>query len=245
MQEHRDDGHPDGVPVPRPGDDVSGTGAGTGAAEPSGPAIDPRLRAVLERSKDRGLLGRGAVEDHVANARAFGAAIESGGRGWPARLLDLGSGGGVPGLVLAVEREGEVVLLDSAQRRIEVLRAAVADLDLADRVEVVHGRAEDLARDPALRHRFPVVTSRSFGPPAVTAECAAAFLEGPGARLLVSEPPTAEDGRWPVDGLAVLGLRPSTRTSGDSATIQCIEVDGPLDDRFPRRPGVPERRPLF
>jgi 16S rRNA (guanine527-N7)-methyltransferase len=227
-----DDAHPDRVPVSRP--------------EPIAPPIDPGLRVVLERSRARGLLGHGGIEQHVRNARVFAAAIEANRAEWPERLLDLGAGGGVPGLVLAVEHAVEqVVLLDSARRRIDVLRAAVDELGLGSRVELAHGRAEDLARTDALRGRFDVVTSRSFGPPSATAECAVGFLHGPGSQLLVSEPPEERPDRWPDDGLAPLGLRATSRYEGDGATVQVLEAVATCDERFPRRAGVPTRRPLF
>ena len=231
-------GHPEGVPVARP-DPVAAPSLSAGE-------VDPRLASVLARSQQRGLLGPGAIEIHVANARAFATAILTEGAAWPDRLLDLGSGGGVPGLVLAAEHpSGEVLLLDAARRRTDVLDAAVAELGMGGRVRVLHGRAEELARDPALRRSVEVVTSRSFGRPAVTAECAAGFLTGPGARLLVSEPPRPEPGRWPAQGLELLGLVTGPRLEAAGTTIQCLEVADPCPDRFPRRAGIPDRRPLF
>ena len=174
------DGHPSGVPVPRPG---LGGGVAAGA-----------LRDVLLRSRELGFLGPGDVEAHIRNADVFLEALSSRAGGatasgsapdapaagdvgppssspGPARLLDLGSGGGVPGLVIAAARDDlQIVLLDAAERRTAFLEQAVAELGIGSRVTVVRGRAEELGRDPELRRRFDVVTARSFGPPAVTAE---------------------------------------------------------------------------
>jgi 16S rRNA (guanine527-N7)-methyltransferase len=137
------------------------------------------------------------------------------------------------------------VLLDAAARRCEFLTWAAAELGATERVQVVCGRAEDLARDPQLRGRFPVVVSRSFGAPAVTAECAIGFLEGPGARVLVSEPPAADVSRWPEEGLAALGLRPAARVTTTGATIQVLEMIEELSPTLPRRVGIPAKRPRF
>jgi 16S rRNA (guanine527-N7)-methyltransferase len=159
-------------------------------------AVDPGLRAVLERARGWGFLGPGDLETHVAHALAFASASD----GEPARALDLGSGGGVPGLVLAAGPWAATswVLLDASERRCAFLTAAVAELGLGDHVGVRRERAEVAGRDSGLRASFDLVVSRGFAAPAVTAECAAPFLVV-GGRLVVSEPPTPDPGRWPHD----------------------------------------------
>ncbi|UDY34350.1 RsmG family class I SAM-dependent methyltransferase [Dermatobacter hominis] len=224
------------MPVPRPG---------PGETVPAG-----ALRDVLLRSRELGFLGPGEIEVHVRNADAFLTALPGRRPAGPAveaaQLLDLGSGGGVPGLALAAERDDlRVVLLDAAQRRTEFLEWAVGELGIADRASVVRGRAEELAHEPDLRGRFDVVTARSFGPPAVTAECAVGFLAGPGSVLLVSEPPGGDPDRWPAGPLAEIGLRPGATWEGVGATVRALEVVAGCPDRLPRRVGLPARRPLF
>jgi 16S rRNA (guanine527-N7)-methyltransferase len=159
------------------------------------------------------------------------------------RVLDLGSGGGVPGLVLAEARpELAVVLLDATRRRCRFLREAVAELDLGGRVEVVEERAESAARRPELRERIDVVVARSFGPPPVTAECAVGFLRV-GGRLVVSEPPDRAE-RWAEDGLEALGLTPAEHAGGPGASFAWFEKQR-ADERWPRRVGIPAKRPLW
>jgi 16S rRNA (guanine527-N7)-methyltransferase len=163
-------------------------------------------------------------------------------------VLDLGSGGGLPGLVLATYRpELELTLLEARQRACRFLREAVATLDLSQ-VLVVEARAEDAARRPDLRESFDVVVTRSFGPPAVTAECAVGFLR-PGGRLVVSEPPGDEaperaGARWPVSGLEELGFAPPVAGGGRGASFVVLEK-AKIDDRWPRRIGVPAKRPVW
>jgi 16S rRNA (guanine527-N7)-methyltransferase len=196
---------------------------------------------VLTESRRLGFLGPGPIDEHIDHARGFAQVIGDAGE-----VLDLGSGGGLPGLVLLQELSStRFVLLDAASRRCEFLSWAVGELGAGERVEIVCGRAEELARDPALRGRFSLVVARSFGAPAVTAECAVGFLSGPGARVLVSEPPAADVTRWPDDGLASLGLRPLERVTTDGATIQILEMVDELDPALPRRVGVPAKRPRF
>ncbi|HZQ27155.1 MAG TPA: RsmG family class I SAM-dependent methyltransferase [Acidimicrobiales bacterium] len=162
----------------------------------------------------------------------------------PVSALDLGTGAGVPGLVLALRwPDSAWVLLDGSRRRTALLEAAVAELGVADRVAVVCGRAEQVGHDLTYRGRFDLVTARSFGPPATTAECGAPFLR-PGGVLVVSEPPGDEGGRWPSEGLAELGLVAGpARTSRPRA--QVLEAVSRCPDRYPRRVGVPAKRPLF
>lgn len=202
--------------------------------------------AVLERSRELGLLGPGDPGEHRLHALSFSEAWERLDPAPPRSFCDLGAGGGVPGLVLADRWRGgaTVVLLDSSARRCAFLREAVAMLELGG-VRVAEGRAEDLARSAELEAAFDLVTARSFGPPAVTAECAARLLNPLGS-LLVSEPPAASSTaeRWPAQGLALLGLGPATVLEAPRRLVRIARV-GPCPPRFPRRTGVPSKRPLF
>jgi 16S rRNA (guanine527-N7)-methyltransferase len=213
---------------------------------------DDGLVEALAESQRRGFLGPGPIEDHVHHSRAFVAVLETLGAAGSETVLDLGSGGGAPGLVLCRAPElaaATLTLVDASQGRTQFLLEAVDALACADRVEVVRGRAEELAHRPALREAHDVVVARSFGPPAVTAENATGFIR-PGGWLIVSEPPTDQD-RWShpteLGELALaLGERVSIslRSSG-TATFQTLRRLAGLADRFPRRTGVPAKRPLF
>jgi 16S rRNA (guanine527-N7)-methyltransferase len=133
-----------------------------------------------------------------------------------------------------------LVLLDAMEKRTALLNDAVAAMGVTDRVRVVTGRAELLGRDPDLRGAADAVTARSFGPPAATAECAAPLLQV-GGLLVVSEPPTGPD-RWPVDHLAQLGLEPSDVTVDGMKLLRQMSL---CPDQYPRRDGLPAKRPLF
>lgn len=204
------------------------------------------LVEVLTESRRLGFLGPGPVEDHIAHALAFVSVMDVA----PARTLDLGAGGGLPGLVLAASGwAGEICLLDSQLRRTDFLREAVDALGLAARVRVVTGRAEEFARIDGERGSYDVVVSRSFGAPAVVAECAAPLL-CTGGQLVVSEPPTSDaDQRWPADGLAQVGLGPAValvagEVGAQAHLVRMTQID-PAPDRLPRRTGIPAKRPLF
>lgn len=200
-----------------------------------------RLLELLEEAQRRGFLGPRPVEEQLAHSEALAALA-----GPPdGPFLDLGSGAGLPGLAIALAfPDSTGVLLDSGQRRTKLLDDAVRELDLAPRISVRTGRAEQLAREPDLRARFSLVVARSFGPPAVTAECARGFLQT-GARLLVSEPPSSPTDRWPSTGLRELSLEGPRIHQGAGATAAELTATGPPPDRYPRRPGIPAKRPLW
>lgn len=191
----------------------------------------------LERSRALGFLGPGPVEEHIAHAQGFIDALA----GVTGVVVDLGSGGGVPGLVIATARPDlEVVLVDAMRKRCDALEASVAVLGLSG-VRVVEGRAEVVGRSE-LRGTADAVVARGFGGPSVTGECAAPLLRV-GGLLVVSEPPGTSS-RWPAEGLAVLGLELGVRsTAGPS--IQTLRQVVTCPHRYPRRDGMPAKRPLF
>jgi len=201
---------------------------------------DARLLSVLSRAREMGFLGPGPVSAHVPHARAFAVAIG----GPPTCLIDLGSGAGLPGLVLGMLwPRSTVVLLESSHRRAAFLRDAVGQLALANSL-VLEQRAEDASRSVRWRGVADIVVARSFAAPSTTAECGAGLLRVTG-RLVVSEPPEARSPRWPADGLAKLGLRWETMVAVGHAHFAVLRQVEPCPDRYPRRDGVPGRRPLF
>ncbi|MFZ4514891.1 MAG: RsmG family class I SAM-dependent methyltransferase [Acidimicrobiia bacterium] len=198
------------------------------------------LVRVLERSKAEGFLGPGPLDSHIDHGRALAAIISE----YPGRFCDLGSGGGIPGLILLDSwPTSSAVLLDGAQRRCAFLEWAVEELAWTDRATVVSQRAEE-AGHSELRNSFDLVVARSFAGPAVTSECAAPLLTL-GGRLVVSEPPEWDPQRWPEAGLAGLGLVPEGRHRAGSTSAVVIRKDSVTDVRYPRRVGIPEKRPLW
>jgi 16S rRNA (guanine527-N7)-methyltransferase len=204
--------------------------------------MDVPLAAVLEDARERGFFGPGPVRPQAEHAEALVALLDD-----PSGpFLDLGSGGGLPGLTLALAwPSAEGVLLDANTRRTAFLTDAVRRLGLDDRIRVVNGRAEAAARDASLRSIFALVVARSFAAPAVTAECAVGFLH-PGGHLVVSEPPDPDvSARWPADGRSQLGLTAPEIRHGGGATAAILELPEPVADRWPRRTGIPAKRPLW
>ncbi len=210
------------------------------------------LSEVLAEAREAGFLGPGPVEPQVRHAEGFATVARRCAGPAAPRVLDLGSGGGLPGLVVA-ERwsEAELVLLDASARRASFLRRAVDRLGLSGRVTVLQERAEVCGHQEGLRGSFDGVLARSFGRPAVVAECAAPLLRV-GGWLVVSEPPATaagggdQDGesRWPAEPLQVLGLEP-VELVHEVFDYRVLAQRTPCPARFPRRNGVPSKKPLF
>ena len=226
------------------------------------PPVTPALGSVhdvLDDARRAGFLGPGPLDPQIRHAASFAAiarrlASKPAGVSRP-HLVDLGSGGGLPGLVVAsLWPDVSVVLVEANGRRASFLRTGIQRLGLEERARVIHERAEVVGRQSETRGSFDGVLARSFGPPAVLAECAAPLLVV-GGFVVVSEPPRGDgDGdfepgadslrRWPAGELAQLGLEP-VEAVHEEFEFQVLAQVAPCPDRFPRRVGVPAKRPLF
>lgn len=185
-------------------------------------------------------VGPGPVEVHLDHSAALAAQLDE-----PERAVDLGSGAGIPGLALAgLWPSSEWLFVEAARRRAQLLERAVRGLGWTDRVTVVHGRAEDMARDPDWRGAADLVTARAFGAPATTVECAMGFL-AVGGLVVVTEPPEPQADRWPPVPLRELGLHPVLSPPTDQIRVQRLRLEAPAPATYPRRAGIPAKRPLF
>ena len=163
------------------------------------PTDDAALLAALANIQQRGAIGDVSLVEAVAHAEQFVTALPPTAQ----RLADLGSGGGLPGLVIAVRRPKlAITLVERRRSRADLLHRAVRALRL-DHVEVFSGDVRELA--DAKPHSFDVVTARSFAAPYVAARWAGNLLVA-GGLLVVSEPPQPTADRWPEAMLAAAGL---------------------------------------
>ena len=207
--------------------------------------VTRELLDALAEAQRIGAIGPSDLSTHVDHALAFACLLEQ--RTLPGMaILDLGSGGGLPGLVIAEQlSDRRVTLLDGRTERAARLQLVVERLALSDRVSVEARRAEIAAHDPRLRGAFAAVVARGFAAPSVTAECAAPFLTESGI-LVVSEPPHAGTtaSRWPEAGCAIVHLA-LVETIDDPYHFAILRSTGPCPTAYPRRIGIPAKRPLF
>jgi 16S rRNA (guanine527-N7)-methyltransferase len=207
------------------------------------PAGD-HLASLLEEAKLSGLLGPVPVASHLEHAQDLAQLVANDPSIGLRTFLDLGSGAGIPGLPLALLLPASrAVLLDVGERRTAFLHHAVTELGLLSRVEVVCAPAEVAARSH-LRGSVELVVARSFAPPAVTCECAAPFL-AVGGRLIVADRPEHREESWPMLQLGRLGLGTAHGRRCGSANFVTLQQERPCPVEFPRREGVPRKRPLF
>ena len=203
------------------------------------------LLEVLAKAQSLRFLGPGDTADHLSHALGFGEAAVAHLGAEPDRFCDLGTGGGVPGLVLAAAWGGaHAALVESAARRCAALESWSRELGIQDRVEVLHGRAEHWAHEPGYRESFQLVTARSFARPSITAEIATGLVRVGGA-VIVSDPPESDAGRWPDAGLAGLGLSPARARIERGVHFSCLDKTAPAGAAAPRSEGKPAKRPLW
>ena len=179
----------------------------------AGPSGKDRLHRVLSEIQRRGGIGRVTIDDAIAHAELFVTALpDEVDRG---RLVDLGSGGGLPGLVIVASRPDlEVTLVERRDKRADLLRFGVRGLDATGRVRVISGDVHAVVRREA--GEFDVVTARSFGPVAEVLRIGEMLLR-PGGCLIVSDPPPGSDRLPDADVTAM--MVDDGRVDGPAGTV--------------------------
>ena len=158
-------------------------------------------------------------------------------------LVDVGSGNGLPGIPLALAAGVPVTLIEPIGKRADFLRETVATLGLEG--TVVAARAEDAARDPALRAGFRSATARAVASAPAVAELTVPFLAIGGRALLQRGSLEPRERDAVADAALVLGAElVEERPVGGERRILVLEKRTPTGPRFPRKNGVPAKRPL-
>jgi 16S rRNA (guanine527-N7)-methyltransferase len=161
-------------------------------------------------------------------------------------IVDLGSGAGVPGVTIAALRPGlRIVLVEASRRKAGFLGVVVRELRLSN-TEVVNARAEVLGRDPGHREAYDAVVARALAPLPVLVEYALPLLRLGGLAVFPKGAAASDEVISASDALRILGGASEVRPAPSPRTSPVILVRkiAPTPAAFPRRPGVPERRPL-
>jgi 16S rRNA (guanine527-N7)-methyltransferase len=187
---------------------------------------------------------------HFLESLAFGKLLHGRGLLPPeTRVLDLGAGAGFPGIPLQIAWPAvHVGLLDSLSKRCEFLRQMVAELAL-DNASVIEGRAEDLGREPDLRESFDLIVARAVAPLPVLLEYALPFLRPDGVLAATKGSGAARELAASAKALSELSgqhietvaFRPP---EGNEQSVILVRKVGPITERYPRRSGVPGKRPV-
>jgi 16S rRNA (guanine527-N7)-methyltransferase len=158
-------------------------------------------------------------------------------------LIDVGSGNGLPGIPLALATNARVTLLEPIKKRAAFLRTAISALSLDG--EALDVRAEDAARDPAYRETFRTATARAVAGAPTVAELTLPFLAIGGRALLQRGSLDPRERNAVADAALVLGgeLIEERPLDGERRII-ILEKRALTSPRFPRKNGVPAKRPL-
>lgn len=164
-------------------------------------------------------------------------------------VIDVGTGAGFPGIPLKIYRPDiKVTLLDSLAKRINFLKAAVEKLGLED-VSFIHSRAEDAAHNSALRENFDLAVSRAVAKLNILAEYCMPFVKLGGYFAALKGSNLSEELQDATKAVKILG----------GVDLECFKIKLPNDnernliyikkasktaDKYPRKAGTPERKPL-
>lgn len=167
-----------------------------------------------------------------------------------ARILDLGSGGGIPGIVLAVAMpDRRFSLLDATGKKVAHLRECIDELHLTH-AEAIHGRAEELAHQFEWRSAYDVVTARAVTSLAALLELGLPFIRMKGWLVLPKGSDIDDEMRVARKAAGKLGgtiteasFLPQVGSLVDTRLV-LVRKDTPTPGSFPRRAGLPARSPL-
>lgn len=165
-------------------------------------------------------------------------------------VLDVGTGGGFPGIPLAIFfPEKKFVLLDSLQKRLKIVRQMADDIGLKN-IEVVHGRAEDLARMPKYRERFDLCVSRAVANLSTLSELCLPFVKIGGTFISYKGPNCNEEVSDALNAIQALGGRldhvdmPRPEFYLTDHTMIYIKKERKTPATYPRKAGTPGKEPI-
>ena len=199
-------------------------------------------------ARTAGVIGAASIEtlvDHtVWFARAVCSSFSAGFDDFRGYVVDVGTGAGLPGVILAaLLPHAKLRLVDASERRLDHARRASRALGVADRVETVHGRVDEFAHDDAWRGIHDVAVARLLGDPAETIELLAPLVR-PGGVIVTAAAESATD-RW--DALPITELPISAVSWSDSPVglFALVNVLALVPPSFPRRERKRRQSPLF
>jgi len=167
----------------------------------------------------------------------------------PIRLLDIGAGAGFPSLPMKILfPELNVTIIDSLNKRINFLHLLAEELGLSG-VHFYHGRAEDFAQDKAFRAQFDIVTARAVARMQVLSELTIPYLKVGGRLLALKASNAPEELEEAKNALNLLFSKVEDNLqyelpNGDPRYITVVEKKKETPNKYPRKAGMPNKRPL-
>ena len=167
----------------------------------------------------------------------------------PIRLLDIGAGAGFPSLPMKILfPELDVTIIDSLNKRINFLHLLAEELGLSG-VHFYHGRAEDFAQDKSFRAQFDLVTARAVARMQVLSELTIPYLKVGGRLLALKASNAPEELEEAKNALNLLFSKVENNLqyelpNGDPRYITVVEKKKETPNKYPRKAGMPNKRPL-
>ena len=166
------------------------------------------------------------------------------------RWIDIGTGAGFPGMVLKIFLPGDsFYLIDSSSKKVNFLMQLIYKLDLQG-IKAAHGRAEDLANEEGWRAGFDYATSRAVASLNILLEYTVPFLKIGGTAYLYKGPEYEAEINEAQNALEVLGAEVKDAVELNVPGLEAerylliIEKTRKTPQKYPRRPGMPKKRPL-
>ncbi|MFO7929698.1 MAG: 16S rRNA (guanine(527)-N(7))-methyltransferase RsmG [Candidatus Humimicrobiaceae bacterium] len=164
-------------------------------------------------------------------------------------LLDLGSGGGLPGIPIKVVRpELKVTLVESNRKKANFLKETINILNLHD-INVINDRVESIGQDLRHREKYDYVFCRAVAKIAVLAELSFPLLKIGGKAIFYKGPRGEEDFEDAKNALNICGgflesIKKYNLKTGEERKLYVIEKIKVTPDRYPRKPGLPGKKPI-
>ncbi len=166
------------------------------------------------------------------------------------KIIDVGTGGGFPGLPIKIMiPDINLTLLDSIQKRIIFLEALTKEINLQS-ILLIHGRAEDYGRKSLYREKYDVAVSRAVAPFRILLEYCLPFVNEGGIFIVQKSADIEAEIKEGTEALKILGGQVEQKIdlklpfSGDSRSIIIVRKIKRTPDKYPRRVGIPQKRPL-
>ena len=165
------------------------------------------------------------------------------------KLLDIGAGAGFPSLPMKIlYPQLDVTIIDSLNKRINFLQLLAEELNL-EGVHFYHGRAEDFAQEKKFRAQFDIVTARAVARMQVLSELTIPFLKVGGKLLALKASNAPEELTEAKNALNLLFSKVEdnisyTLPNGDPRYITIVEKKKETPNKYPRKAGMPNKRPL-